>query len=266
MPNVIVEEELREVELEAIKDNPHQPRKEFSLEELEELAASIQQIGLIHPPIVRETLENTYMLIAGERRLRALKILGRTKTLVIVRNIDENVSAESSLVENLQRVDLNPLEIATALQRLAERFTLTQEELADRVGKKRPTVANYLRLLQLPREVQLEIAQGALTMGHAKATLSLPKDQQLQFAKAIIANGWSVRAAERQAQNWLSNNPQTRKPKFDSILYDLKTRLEHRFNTAVNITSRQGKGHVTFQYSSLDDLDRMLHLWGVGEI
>lgn len=255
-----LENELKEVEVESIKQNPHQPRKDFSLEDLEELAASIEEIGLIHPPLVRLLEDGTYELIAGERRLRALKLLGYPRIPVVVRETSDQLSAKGALIENLQRVDLNPLEVAYALRDLAEKLNLTQEELADRVSKKRSTVANYLRLLHLQPKIQEYISSGKLTMGHAKAILSMPLDKQLPFAEAMIVESWTVRESEKMAKNSFTKN---KKSSQDLFLKQIKKKLEHVFGTEVDISIKGKGGEISIKYHNLDDLDRLLHLWEI---
>lgn len=261
-------DELKEIAVEEVRVSPYQPRKEFSSEDLEELAASIREIGLIHPPVVRECEDGAYELIAGERRLRAVKLLGRAKVQALVRRQGNCLSAKSALIENIQRRDLNPLEIAAALKNLIEISKLTQEELADQVGKKRSTIANYLRLLQLPLEIQKKILDGGLSMGHGKAILSLPNALQKAFAGEIVERYLTVRQAEKRAKSILERKCDKAKKEGQSVfLFDLKSRLEERFGTKVEVDgslqSGGQRGKITFEYHSLDDLDRLLEAWEI---
>lgn len=252
------------VPLEDISMNPYQPRKEFVKEEIEELAQSIRSVGLIHPPLVRplESLQGKYELIAGERRCRAASIAGLKTIPVAVIEQKQNYSAEASLIENLQRVDLNALEIAQALKRLLVDYGLQQEQLAQRVGKKRSTIANYLRLLTLPGVIQESLRIGELTMGHAKVILSLEEtEKQLELHAQIVKEKLSVREAEEVAQKVVQECfKRSLNTLNDCFLRDIEERLERKFGTKVVITSCGKKGRVSIDYYSLDDLDRLLEL------
>lgn len=265
MNGIFFEGELREIALEKIRGSPYQPRREFFLDDLEELAASIQEVGLIHPPVVRECRDGTYELIAGERRLRAIKLLGWIKIQVLVRRQGDTLSAKGSLIENIQRKDLNPLEVASALKNWMESSQLTQEELADQVGKKRSTIANYLRLLQLPGEIQKKVLEGSLSMGHAKAILSLPPERQRGFALEILRDNLTVRGAENRAKKILEGKYKKEEKILNLFFSDLKTLLEERFGTRVTLQGGKEKGKVTFEYHTLDDLDRLLQSWGLSD-
>ena len=164
---------VAEVDIHAIRVNPHQPRRHFAPEDLQELAESIIAVGFIHPPLVRPVEPGFFELVSGERRFQAAQLAGLTKIPVHIRDSDTLMSAQMALIENIQRVDLNPMEIAKALRSLIEEFGFNQEDLAARIGKKRSTVANYLRLLSLPKNIQDAVSQELITMGHAKAILSL---------------------------------------------------------------------------------------------
>lgn len=251
------------VEIERIKRNPYQPRRQFSKEELEELSSSIKELGLIHPPVVRPLpTGKEYELIAGERRLLASQLAGLSIIPVIVKkNSKLNQSAELALVENIQRVDLSPLDIAKALKQLAENSSLTQEEIARKIGKKRSTVANYFRLLTLPSSIQESIDKQLITMGHAKAILSLP-DQNLknELHKKIIEEALSVRQAEEVA-GVLSKKKRPiakKNKKEDLFLKDLARQLEEKIGTKIVITGQGCKGTLAIHFYSLDDLDRIL--------
>lgn len=253
---------LLEVDIDSVQVNPLQPRKIFILDDIEELAASIQEIGLIHPPVVRKLRENQFELIAGERRLRALKHLKKNRITILLRQSEEVDSAKSALIENIQRIDLNAIEIAMAMQELIQRYQLTQEQLADRIGKKRSTVANYLRVLQLPELIQEMILNGQLSLGHAKAILSLPKHLQLGMAKSIVEDQLTVRQAEKRAAR-IEQVKKTKKHKQDVFIFEIKNQLEQHFGTKVTMQSQGPQGKITFDYYSLDDLDRLLESFGV---
>ncbi len=265
-----MEKHMIEIELSQITINPFQPRKHFSKEELEELAQSIRSIGLIQPPTVvpLPEKEGFFELISGERRFRAAEIAGLKKIPVIVSSQDRHYSAEAALVENIQRVDLNPLEIARALRRMIIEFDYQQDELADKVGKKRSTIANYLRLLSLPKEIQDSLATGRISMGHAKAILSLEGfDRQLVLHEQVIANELSVRETEEAAQS-IDKLPKRRLGVVstgDCYLEELVGKIQQRFGTKVSIQGSGKKGKISIDYYSLDDLDRILDLLGVGE-
>ncbi len=235
-------DELIEVEIEDVSLCPYQPRQIFSDEEIEELAASIRSVGLLHPPLVRPLENGQYELVSGERRLRAAEKADFKKIPVVVRASSDELVAHASLIENVQRVDLNPLEVAYAYQRLIDDFALSQEELARRVGKKRPTIANYLRLLTLPEKVQQSLLTGQINMGHAKVILSVEaKQEQLGLHDKIVKKKLSVREAEKSKGG-------------DPHLEDVRRRLEERLAAPVSMTGRS----ITISYYNLDDLDRLL--------
>lgn len=257
-------EDILLIDPELIEVNPFQPRKSFTFEELEDLAKSIQSVGLIHPPTVRELTQGKFELVSGERRLRASKLAGLTQIPVFVKKASEKLSAEAALIENIQRVDLNPLEIAYALKKLVEEYSLSQEMLADRIGKKRSTLANYLRLLTLPPAIQTSLKNDLITMGHAKAILSLTEiDKQLILHEWILKNSLSVRATEEAAKKL--EKPELHKVKeVNPFIYALEKKIEERFGVKAEIVERvSGKGSLTLDFYSLDDLDRILELMGV---
>lgn len=259
-----VQEIITEIHWDAIRVSPFQPRRVFSDDELEELAASIREVGLIHPPVVRAIQSggklHYYELIAGERRWRAAKKAGLKKLPVIIREATEEEAAKATLIENVQRVDLDPVETAHAFKRLIDIFRMTQEEVAERVGKKRSTVANYLRLLSLPKEILDKISNGTITMGHAKAILSLD-DPALQEAlhEKIIAQNMTVREAEFES----SKLAKTKKKKKASTHHHEHLRqheemLSIHLGTKVTITpSSAQSGKVTIHYQSLDVFERL---------
>jgi ParB family transcriptional regulator, chromosome partitioning protein len=246
------EKSLREVEIEKIRLNPFQPRKEFTRREIQELAASIRSVGLLHPPLVRLAEEGVYELISGERRLRASQEAGLERIPVLVITSSDTHSAHAALIENVQRVDLNAMEVAYALQRLIDEFAYTQDELARRIGKKRSTVANYLRLLTLPSEVKESVARGEISMGHAKVVLSLTDRQsQLELLNRIRRDRLTVRGAEQERRDE------------DLHAADLARRLGLKFGRKVSLTTKRKGGTLSLEFYSLDDLDRLLEDLGL---
>lgn len=257
---------LVEVDIGKIHLNPYQPRRSFSDEGLEELAQSIVAVGLLHPPLVRPIgdLSDTFELVSGERRFRAAQMAGlKTIPVVIVNPREKQFSAEAALIENIQRVDLNPMDIAKGLRRLMNEFGYLQEDLAQRIGKKRSTIANYLRLLSLPREIQDSVELGQISMGHAKTILSLDQlDQQIYLFRLIASDELSVRDAERAAKKIASLPQHKQVAAGDCFLRDLQDKLQQRFGTKVVVQGEGQKGRLCFEYYTLDDLDRLLQLWG----
>ena len=197
---------INEIELSKITVNPNQPRHEFDPVALQELADSISEIGIIQPITLRKLSDDEYQIIAGERRFRASQLAGLTSIPAYIRTADDENVMEMALIENIQREDLNSVEIALAYQHLLEQYGLTQERLSERIGKKRTTIANYLRLLKLPDEVQLALKEGLISMGHAKAIAGAPADQQLRVLKRCIKKGLSVRQVEELVRS-LSEAP-----------------------------------------------------------
>ena len=258
-------QEIQEIELSMISVNPHQPRQFFCQKEIEELAQSIHSVGLIQPPVVRSlgSASGKYELISGERRFRAAQFAGLAKVPVIIWEEGKHISAEAALVENIQRVDLNSMEIAKALRQLIEEFGYQQEELAGRLGKKRSTIANYLRLLTLPQKIQDSVSSGEISMGHAKAILSVEGfEGQLFLHEKVVAGNLSVRQTELAAQN-MEKAPRRRLfggAPGDCHLEALKQRLQHKFGTKVAIHTKGSGGCISIDYYNLDDLDRVLEL------
>jgi len=255
--------------------SPLQPRKTFPSEQLQELIESIREHGIIQPLIVRK-VEGKWELIAGERRWRAAIQLGLKEAPVIVRQASDRDVLELALIENLQREDLNPIEEAHAYRRLAEEFTLRQEDIAQRVGKSRSVVANSLRMLDLHSQVQAYLAQGRLSVGHAKVLLALQnQDEQLVAAELTIRQSATVRMTERLvaaqlARQGLSRSgkpgarpSQGNSPIVQNAVSDLEGRLRDRLATHVTIHHGEKKGRIEIQYYSNDDLDRILLLLGV---
>lgn len=260
-------EYICEVDPGEIRVSPFQPRRVFAEEELKELTASIRHCGLIQPLVVRKIVQNDrilyYELIAGERRWKAAQRAGMKKIPVVVRFSTDEEAAEASLIENIQRVDLNPVEMAEAFKRLIDVFRLTQEAIADKVGKKRSTVANYLRLLTLPTTIRESIQKGEITMGHAKAILSL-EDPELKniLHDHIIRNNLNVREAEDESVR-LSKTPKKKREGNEEIVR-LEQELEKRLQTKVRITNQGNNGgKVSIHYYNLDDLDRLLKVFAI---
>ena len=252
---------IHEIELDKIIPNEYQPRKHFDDEKLKELAASIKEQGIIQPVIVHRS-GSGYQLIAGERRWRASRLAGLKTIPALVKEATKRELIEMSLIENIQREDLNPIEAAEAYKRLQDEFKLTQEDLARRVGKERSTVTNFLRILGLPKEVKLELATGALSMGHAKALLSLERVRdQLQAATTIIKKGLSVREAEAFAAK-MKNPAKEKKARPNLELKAVEEKLRKSLGTKVSITAKAKGGHIVIEYYSADELDRILEKIG----
>jgi len=245
---------IEEIDLNEIKPNPNQPRQHFDEEAFKELVDSIKKMGVIQPIVVRAK-GFEYELVAGERRWRAAKEAGLKTIPAVVKQVDEADSLEIALVENLHREDLNAIEEARAYQELIERFGLTQEELAEKIGKSRPAVANSLRLLSLPRSVQQLIIDGQLTAGHARAILAVKgEEKQLRLAEKIIGEGLSVREAEKQVQLLNLSPSRTKKETPEALKLVLKT-LRKFFQVPVKIRQTPKKVKLELTFSSLAELD-----------
>lgn len=253
------------IPLNQIEANPFQPRTEFDESALKELAESIQTQGIIQPITVRRMSHDRYQIISGERRYKASRLAGLTSVPAYVRTANDQSMLEMALVENIQRENLNALEIAISYQRLIEECSLTQEALGERVGKERSTVTNYLRLLKLPPQVQFAIRDGRITMGHARAILGVDDiGMQLKIFNDIIENDLSVRKVEDLVRQ---NSPKKKgKDKKGNASWaievrNLEDRLEHRFETKVAIKHKDnGSGQIMFNYFSNDDLNRLMDL------
>lgn len=258
--------EVCEIEVHKIDVNPFQPRRHFAHADLEELASSIVAVGLIHPPVVRPKNDGTYELISGERRFRAAQLAGLSKIPVLVRSSSNSISAQAALIENIQRVDLNPIEVAQALRSLIEQFGFNQDDLAQRIGKKRSTVANYLRLLSLPKNIQESVTNETISMGHAKAILSLQGfEKQNLLHELIMRDDLTVREAEEAA---LRIAEKAKKQTLvyatrDFYLEQLAERIQQKLGTKVMIQGKGKRGRICIDYYNLDDLDRLLALFGV---
>ena len=260
---------INEIAIHLIKPNPDQPRTNFNEEALEELATAIREHGIIQPLTVRAADAGTYMIISGERRFRAAKLAGLESVPAYVRTANDSQITEMALIENIQREDLNAIEIALTFRKLIDQYELTQERLSERIGKKRATIANFLRLLKLPAEVQLGLRDKTVDMGHARALLSVEKPtQQLRLYNEILKKGLSVRQVEQRAKeiNEESANgdaPKPGKEKSRSSEFDvLKKHLSKSFGVPVNMScSANGKGKITFQFSNEAELERIIALF-----
>ncbi|MDP4332068.1 ParB/RepB/Spo0J family partition protein [Curtobacterium sp. A7_M15] len=255
--------------------NAHQPRKEFREEELQELVHSIREIGVLQPIVVRPIAgasgtDPQYELIMGERRLRATKELGLSTIPAIVKDTPDDAMLRDALLENLHRANLNPLEEASAYQQLLADFGITQEQLAQRIGRSRPQITNTIRLLRLPSPVQRRVAAGVLSAGHARAILAAPDAEAMEYlAEKIVNEDLSVRAAESIAQQLASKAPA--KPKAEPSkrqvhFNDLAERLGDRLNTRVKIAVGARKSSVTIDFANGDDLNRILRELGIEDV
>lgn len=258
---------INEIPIDQIYANPNQPRREMDETALQELSESISQIGIIQPITLRQMDDGTYQIIAGERRWRASKLAGLHSIPAYVRTASDERMMQMALVENIQREDLNAIEIALAYNNLMEQFRWTQEQLSEKVGKKRATVANYLRLLKLPAEVQMALKSKKIDQGHARALLGLTSpSMQLKLFNEVVKNGYSVRKVEEIVQ--AINNGETVKTGNHHLAihktlpkeYDiLKQRLADFFKSNVQMTiSPSGKGRITIPFNSQEDLTRLM--------
>ena len=251
---------VTEVEIGLVFANPDQPRKAFDPTALQELADSIEKHGVIMPIIVNKSGDR-YMIIAGERRYRASKLAGLSKVPVIIKNYNERQIKEISLIENLQREDLNPIEAANAMQSLMKDYGLTQEDLADRIGKSRPSIANTLRLLNLAPEVKKMVETGALSAGHARALISVPESDQKKMANSIAKDGLSVREVEKKVKEYfMTPEEKARKKQKQELSIELKelvSDMQRVFGTKINAIGNDNKGRIYIDYYTRDDLDRL---------
>ncbi len=260
---LIPEKGLKEIEVSLIRPGPEQPRKDFDERGLQELSLSIKEKGVLQPVIVRRADDGGYYLIAGERRWRAAKAAGLKKIPAIIKDVDSASALELALVENIQRDDLNPLEMAEAFKRLIDEYSYTQEELSKRVGKDRATIANYLRILALPPEIKELIVNERISLGHAKAILSLPtRASQIEVARQVVKRGLSVRETESLCAQKKSKGPQRsrKKTEKDPNILALEDKLKQSLGTKVQIRHRGKRGKIEIEYYSLDELDRLLEL------
>lgn len=254
---ILKDERYAEVELEEVFPNPLQPRLKFNPETIDELARSIRESGVIQPIVVVPDGDN-YKIIVGERRWRAAQKAGLKKIPVLVRSIPKERQLEISLVENLHRENLNPLEVAFVFQRMMDELGFTQEEIAEKVGKDRSSVANYLRLLQLPQVVQQYLSEDKLSMGHARALAALDDaGAQVELARVIVKKGLSVRDAENLVSRAKKKSASVRKVESDPDLKSVEEDLVRILGTKVTIQGTRKRGTVRILYYSLDDLNRI---------
>lgn len=256
-----------QIDINSIDSNPFQPRTRFDAQALEELAASIRQLGIVQPLTVRETGDGRFQLIAGERRLRAARMAGLTHVPAYVRTADDTAMLEMALVENIQREDLDAMEVAITYQRLIEECSLTQEQLSDRVGKQRSTVANYLRLLRLPAEIQLGIRNRSLTMGHARTLVNIEDPtKQINIFYHVIQEDLSVRATEdlvRHFQTQAAKDPAKgdKRKKLNSEYGELAGQLSKLFASEVQFRiNEKGRGKIVIPFSDNDEMERIIAL------
>ena len=255
-----------EMPLNKISANPNQPRKNFDEQALKELSDSIRKHGVIMPIVVNDNGDGSYMIIAGERRFRACKLAGKETIPVVIRKYSAREIKEISLIENLQREDLNPIEAATAMKQLMVDYKLTQDELAERIGKSRPAVANTLRLLNLCPEVIELVAEGKLSAGHARTIVPLPSEEQQNFARDAIRSQYSVRELEKKVRAYnvppeILEERKKKKRALASIeLKQLVERMRFAFRTKVSLIGTDKKGRIYIDHYSRDDLDRIAEI------
>jgi len=268
IPSLSIHEDDKVIEimLGQLRPNPYQPRKTFDEASIQELAESIKQHGVIQPIIVRSVLKG-FEIIAGERRFRASQLCGNATIPAVVRNFNDQQVMEIALIENLQRENLNAIEVAVAYQGLMDQFSLTQEELSMKVGKSRSHIANFLRLLQLPEEVKDYVSRGTLSMGHARAIAGVKDVGKVkELAKLSISNEWSVRELEEAIQNLSANTTAVKEKakakKRDPYIHQVEESLRERFKTTVKIKANKDKGKIELAYYSQQDLEWLLELLG----
>jgi ParB family transcriptional regulator, chromosome partitioning protein len=259
-----------EIPVDSIVPNPKQPRQVFDESAFEELKESIESVGLLQPIVVRETGIDKFELVMGERRWRAAQAIGRQLIPAIVRDTRDDAMLRDALLENIHRANLNPLEEAAAYQQLLDEFGVTHDELARRIGRSRPQISNTIRLLNLPAPVQRRVAAGVLTAGHARALLSLEDAaEQDALATRIVAEGLSVRATEELVQLAGADDkarpsaPRRRQTAVPRAMSDLADRLSDRFDTRVKIDVGRTKGKIVIEFASVDDLERIVGIFGV---
>lgn len=262
-PSRIKTGNISKIPLDAIDTNPWQPRNSFEEEALQQLAESIKTHGLIQPVTVRLLDNGRYQLISGERRVRASKLAGLSHITAYVRTADDMQMLEMALIENIQRQDLNPIEVALSLQRLQDECQITQENLAARVSKSRSAVTNYLRLLKLSEPVQKALCLQQISMGHARALIVEEGDKQQLLLKEILDKDLSVRQTEELVRQWQQKKNETPKVKvrLPQVYQEVKKELAGKYQTTVKIQrNAQGKGHLSFSFKSDEDLERILSL------
>ncbi|MDF2787595.1 ParB/RepB/Spo0J family partition protein [Neobacillus sp. 3P2-tot-E-2] len=262
------EETVQEISLKELRPNPYQPRKTFQQEAIDELKESILEHGILQPLVVRKSIKG-YEIVVGERRFRAAKEAKLASVPAVVRELTEQQMMELAVLENLQREDLNPIEEGLAYQTLMEKLKFTQEEVAKRLGKSRPHVANHIRLLSLPAKIQELISDGKISMGHGRALLGLRQKAKLPaLVDKIIQESLNVRQLEKIIQNLNENVPrETKKPekKKDVFIQEREHSLRERFGTTVNIKQTKNKGKIEIEFFSKEDLERILEMLGQEE-
>lgn len=262
----VVHENINEIPLTEIETNPFQPRQHFDQEALKELAESIKVHGIIQPITVRKLAPHQYQLISGERRFQASKLAGLTSVPAYIRTADDQQMLEMALIENIQRENLNPIEVALSYQRLISECNLKQEELGDRVGKNRSTVTNYLRLLKLPPDIQIALRDNRLSMGHARAIINVDNpESQLYIFKKILSEDLSVRKVEELARQLMAENKEqpvkpSVTPPHTKEISQLQSNLSSHFGTKVSVRSDGKKGEIRIPFLSVEDLNRILDI------
>lgn len=257
---------INEIEIDLILPNPNQPRQQFDEETLTELASSIRELGVISPITLRANEDGTYLIIAGERRYRAAKSIGLKTIPAYIRTAADDQVMEMALIENIQREDLNAVEIALTFYRLMKDYDLTQDRLSERVGKKRATISNYLRLLHLPAEIQMGLKNRLIDMGHARAILGVPQaPMQLKLYQMILKNQYSVRQIEELVRLYTETGSFEKKGKEPAPILkeinDLKSQLSTIFNTKVQLTcNEKGKGKITIPFENDEELVKIMQL------
>jgi len=252
---------LKDLPVDLIQRGKYQPRRDIDPESLQELADSIRAQGIMQPIVVRPVAERKYEIIAGERRWRAAQLAGLDHVPAVVRDVSDEAAIAMALIENIQREDLNPIEEAIALQRLQQEFQLTQQEVADAVGKSRSTVTNLLRLMSLQSDVRLLLERGDLEMGHARALLGIEGTAQSQAARTVVGKGLSVRQTEALVRGLLArqDQPTEAPPRMDPNIRQLQDDLSQKIGARVQIQhGAKGKGKLVLTYNSLDELDGIL--------
>ena len=261
---------IGEIELDKIFANPNQPRRDFNEEALQELADSISELGVIQPITLRKMEDETYQIIAGERRFRASQLAGKTTIPAYIVKADDEDTMEMALIENIQREDLNALEIALAYQQLIEQHNLSQEQLSKRIGKGRATIANFLRLLKLPATIQVALKEKKIDMGHAKALLSLDShSEQIALFNEIVKNGYSVREVEEIVRRMKDGDDtngaaekKTADKKQDAAFHQLKKQLTNFFQVPVQMTcSAKGSGKISIKFKNEKELERIISIF-----
>ena len=250
---------LRDLPVDLIQRGKYQPRRDMDPQALEELAQSIKAQGVMQPIVVRPIAGERYEIIAGERRWRATQQAGLDSIPAVIREVPDEAAIAMALIENIQREDLNPIEEAIALQRLQQEFELTQQQVADAVGKSRVTITNLLRLMSLPDDVKLLLERGDIEMGHARALLGLPTEQQTEAARQVVARGLTVRQTEALVRQWLNPRRDTSDIRSNPDIDRLQQDLAERIGAEVKIQhGAKGKGRLVISYNSLDELDGVL--------